>query len=54
LLGKFGKLQISFSIFLSKVLFFSSNSEILVLYSFPFFFKLFISGESLFLDLLIS
>ena len=54
LLGKFGKLQISLWIFLSKVLFFSSNSEILVLYSFPFFFKLFTSWEPVFLDLLIS
>jgi len=50
LLGKFGKLQISICIFLSKVLFFSSNSEIFVLYSFPLIFKLFTSGESLFLD----
>ena len=33
---------------------FSSSSEILLLYSFPFFFKLFTSGESVFLDLLIS
>jgi len=41
LLGKFGKLQILLCIFLSKFLFFSSNSEILILYSFPFFFKLF-------------
>ena len=54
LLRKFGKLEISLFICLSKVLCCSSKSEILVLYSFPFLFKLFSSGESLFGDLLIS
>ena len=54
LLGKLGKLKISFCIVFSKILFFSSNSEILVLYSLPFFFKSLSSWELLFCDLLIS
>ena len=54
LLGKFGKWEISSFICLSRILCFSSSSEILILYSFPFFFKILSSGEFLFWDLLIS
>ena len=50
LLGKFGKLKISSSTFLSNILFFSSSSEILILYSFPLLFKSFSSCELLFCD----